>query len=375
MKKILTILIIGFILSGISLSYAIESTNEKTIKFIYVNGSNSNDQKAKEAYMKGFHKLHKQMKAVFEKDEFITEHLLKNNEYKIDADEDVMFWGFQSRQELDTINNNLAAAKRFSPSVSQHLRGFLAHCMHDAVWVQRNSNMQRIIDQLHKKVMKAEKDGQKVVLLGHSAGSFVTYEYLLHKLKAGKVDFLTGKKENKYTCLDAVLKSEMAFLSADDRLIKNPNEQKFQEGYNKLDEYTKCNCAADDTISGIINFGSPLSLFYSSQISNSRSSDSAYKLHFLKYLQSNDMFFLTVNYADDPIGFPVNSNISKNDIEMEFNAALDENGRGFVYNDSKVRSRITFMGAHFAYWKLPKRFSKAVKDAYIKGYKNFYEIY
>jgi len=375
MKKIMIILAAGLFLFGAGLSYAIDAGRDKTIKFIYVNGSNSNDEKAKEAYMNGFHKLHKEMKQVFEKDEFISEHLLKNNEYKIDADEDVMFWGFQSKQELDLINNNLAAVKRFSPSVSQHLRGFLAHCMHDAVWIQRNSNMKRIVEQLHKKVKKAENEGQKVVLLGHSAGSFVTYEYLLHKLKAGNADVLTGKNENKYTCLDAVLKSGTAYMNDDYKLIKNPNEQQFQKGYKKLDEYTKCSCVDDGTISGIINFGSPLSLFYSSQISNSRSENSAYKLHFIKYLQKNDMFFLTVNFADDPLGFPVGSNISKNDIEMEFNTVLDEDGRGFIYNYSKARSRITFAGAHFAYWKQPKRFSKTVRDAYKKGYNNFYDIY
>ena len=37
MKKILTILLTGFLLISTGLSYAIENTKEKTIKFIYPN--------------------------------------------------------------------------------------------------------------------------------------------------------------------------------------------------------------------------------------------------------------------------------------------------------------------------------------------------
>ena len=373
MKKILSLLILSIaILSTCQNSYA-ESSNNNTIKFIYINGSNSNDESAKEVYLKGFHNLHKEMKHVLEQNETTSNQMLKNN--LIDENEEVFFWGFQSKKEINTLNENLADAKKVSPSVSQHLRSFLAHCMHDAIWVQRDYNMQKIVDQLHKNVMKAHKNGQKVVLMGHSAGGFVTYEYLLHKLKAGKIDFLTGKKENKYTCLDAVTKSKMAFELANGKLVKNPNEKQFQEAYNRIDEYTECYCTPDDTLLGIVNFGSPLSLFYSSQISQAKDDISAYQLHFLRYIQSHDMFVMTVNFADDAIGFPVGSNVSKNDIEMEFNTTLDENGKGFVYNYSKVRSRITFAGAHFAYWKLPTKFSKMVRDAYIKGYKNFYGIY
>lgn len=373
MKKILLILIITLILfvrAGVS--YAQDNTD---VKFIYVNGSNSNDEIAKTAYINGFHSLHKELKKVFENDEFISKHMLKNNNYVIDENEEVLFWGYQSKKDLEDINDNLVASKKVSPIIVQHLRSFLAHCMHDAIWIQRDYNMKKVIDQMHKNVMQAYKHNQKIVLLGHSAGSFVTYEYLLHKAKAVNLNFLTGKDENKYTCLDAVIDSGIGYQLSNDKVIKNPNEKMFQEGYNNIDKYTECSCIPDKTVLGVINFGSPLSLFYSSQISRSRENSSAYQIHFLKYMQSNDMFFLTVNFADDPLGFPVGSNVSKNDVEMEFNIILDENGKGFIYNYSKIRSKTTFAFSHFAYWKRAKRFAKMVRDAYIKGYNNFYGIY
>jgi hypothetical protein len=58
---------------------------------------------------------------------------------------------------------------------------------------------------------------------------------------------------------------------------------------------------------------------------------------------------LTVNFADDPVGFSVSRNISKSDIEMEFNTTLSPDGKGFIYNYSKTRSTGMFATAHFAY--------------------------
>ena len=84
---------------------------------------------------------------------------------------------------------------------------------------------------------------------------------------------------------------------------------------------------------------------------------------------------LNVNFADDPVGFPVNRNISKQDIEMTFDTKMSENGKGFVYTYSKVRSGGMFATAHFAYWKHAKRFAKTVRDAYKKVYDNFYAAY
>lgn len=373
MKKFLNLLLVFLVFMGLNCANAQEAT--QNIQFIYINGSNSNDENAKEAYVKGFHDLHKQMKNTFENDEFILKNMLDNGKYSINSNEEILFWGFNSKQELDVIKNNLAEAKKSSPVMAQTIRNILAHCMHDAIWVQREANMQKIINQLHKNVMRAHSKGEKVILLGHSAGSFVTYEYMLHKLKGVNLDLLTEKNDHKFTCIDAFVQSGLGYQLATDKLKINPNEKQFAQAYKDLDKYTESACTPDDTLMGVINFGSPLSLFYSSQISRSADNSAAYQLYFLKYLQENNIFFLTVNFADDPIGFPVSRNVSKADIEMTFNTTLSDEGKGFVYNYSKVRSTGMFATAHFGYWKHAKRFAKTVRDAYKKGYINFYSLY
>ena len=374
MKKIFNLILVLCVLF-VSVNSVNAVEDSKNVQFIYINGSNSNDEEAKAAYIKGFHTMHKQMKEVLENDEFVSKNLFNDGKYTVNTNEEILFWGFNSKQELDVIKNNLSEAKKTSPIMAQTIRNILAQCMHDAIWVQRESNMQKIVNQLHKYVMNAYKRGEKVILFGHSAGSFVTYEYLLHKAKAVNLDMLLGKKDHKTTCADAFVQSGLGYQLANDRLKINTNQKEFNDAYNNIEKYTKQVCIPDDTVMGVVNFGSPLSLFYSSQISRSRDNSAAYQLSFIKYLQENDIFFLTVNFADDPIGFPVVRNISKEDIEMEFNTTLSDKGKGFVYNYSKIRSSGMFATAHFAYWKHAKRFAKTVRDAYKKGYINFYSLY
>ena len=135
MKKIIYLFLLLFVLMGLNVANA--QTPTQNIQFIYINGSNSNDEEAKDAYIKGFSDLHKQMKSVFESDEFISKHFLNDGKYAINSSEDILFWGFNSKQELDVIRSNLAEAKKSSPVMAQTIRNILAHCMHDAIWVQR----------------------------------------------------------------------------------------------------------------------------------------------------------------------------------------------------------------------------------------------
>lgn len=47
-----------------------------------------------------------------------------------------------------------------------------------------------IIDELNKMVKTEAEKGNKVVLYGYSAGSFITYEYMFNKLRYLNVDNL-----------------------------------------------------------------------------------------------------------------------------------------------------------------------------------------
>lgn len=244
--------------------------------------------------------------------------------------------------------------------------------MHDLFWLQRQENMQTTIDALHKSIIKTHQNGQKIVLAGHSAGSLITYEYLLHKLKYFNTDILTGKNENKYTCIDAILKSKHAYrLAMYDELLKNPNEQELKKAFARLDKDTQDLCTPDNTISGVINFGSPLELFFSCYLKTGTDCINEYQKPFIEYLIKNNIFLLTVNFANDPLSLSVAKNPTKVSLERKLDTEFEDANKGFIYNYSKEKSLSPLFTAHFAYWIHPKKFSKTAKNAYIKGYKYF----
>lgn len=351
---------------------------KKIVKFIYLNGSNANSENAREYYTKGTCRLQKEIKTVFENDKFISKYMLEDGNYKIDDTPEVLFWGFQSQKSLNAVNNDFAIASLVSPKIAQSVRRVLSHCLHDAIWVQKERNMQRVIKQLHRMVLESDKNGDKVVLLGHSAGSFVTYNYLLHKLKAIDIGtFFSTKDSNNYrtcTCIDAIVDSKLGYQLINGKILLNPNEKQFTQAYSKLDYYSQKSCMPDNSVIGIINFGSPLSLFYPDVVGGDSLMSQDQIFAFFKRMQEDNIFLLTVNFADDPVGFPVGKNITAQDIEMAFAKVLNKNARGFIYNYSSVKSPSTFISAHSSYWKHPKKFAKMCSEAYKKGLQYFYGI-
>ena len=79
------------------------------------------------------------------------------------------------------------------------------------------------------------------------------------------------------------------------------------------------------------------------------------------------MFWLTVNYADDPFGYPTTKNISYIDLRDKLNMEIKPD-KGFLFSKSDIKSRRTVLGAHTSYWATGKKFSKAVVQAYKDGY-------
>ena len=75
----------------------------------------------------------------------------------------------------------------------------------------------------------------------------------------------------------------------------------------------------------------------------------------------------TVNYADDPLGYPTTKNISYNDLKNRIDIKITPN-KGFLYSKSDIKSRRTFLGAHTSYWATSSKFAKIVAKAYEEGY-------
>ena len=377
MKKFILSIITLLILGNIAQA---QDNCEKEIQFIYINGSNNNDLKMKKWFFKGVEKMHPNMYKAFSESSFIEEKLLNNGEYKLSQTPETFFWGDKSKIEIENINSDLAITKIFSPKIAQTVRKLLANCLHDAIWVSHYRNMHPIIEDLHKQVIANYKRGKSVVLLGYSAGAFVTYEYLFNKFSGiDATEYITNQntseKTKKYakqnrknkTCIDALIKSQIAIYNAENNLIPNSNEEILLNGYKNLDKYTCQYCIPDGALKGLINFASPLVLFYS-DISNPNYPLTDYNKLLYKHMLENDIFWLTVNYAEDPLGFPTTKNLTYEDLKDKINLEITTK-EGFLYSKSDIKTSRTFIGAHTSYWATSKKFSKGVVKAYEEGYK------
>ena len=378
MKKILGIILGLIILQNVCLAQA-------NVSFVYINGSNNNDAKMRNWYIKGVQKLHPVMKKKFEKNKEIKKVFLNKPQYKINQEPVIFFWGDKSKRDLEFVQEQLDITKAFSPTIAYKVRSMLTAYLHDAIWVQKSHNMLPILDDLNETVRQEAEKGNKVVLYGYSAGTFITYEYMFNKLPYINPDNLfstiqvsdevrsfvkTHPVEN--TCISALSKANIGVVSDSGHLIlKNFDDNSLEQNYLALQEATKTACAPTDTLKGVVNFASPLVLFYSDL------ADSDYELTYynrlmLKYIIENGLFFLTVNYREDPLGFPSTKNLTVAEMEKLADIKI-ENPTGFVYDNSSVWSKRSVLFAHTSYWSAKRTFSNAVVKAFSNGYRLQYD--
>jgi len=391
MKKILLILFsFLFAFTSTNLVSAVEKPTEVT--FIYINGSNNlaykNRLKFKVAFVEDVQKMHPEIKKRFESDTLIQENFLRNGKYVINPEPIAFYWGDRSLNVVETLDKDLKSASKYSPKIAHQARSLFAHCLHDAVWVQKYQNMNSVIDDLHVVVNKELAKGNKVVLLGYSAGSFVTYQYYLNKaniivpaeLTRGKysdeiADFIE-QTPIKPTCFDALVDANLVkYNQVTGKYDPNPDWESFKINYANLDETTNKSCFVGGNVKGVVGFASPARLFYSDLL-NSKTAISNISHLMAKSIVENDVFYLTVNYSNDPFGFSNGENftlksLSQNDF-VAFGDYKDK--KGFIYNKSDNYVPRTFVTAHLAYWDTPKRFAKAIVKAFNEGYPHFYGL-
>lgn len=377
MKKILLAIFLAIIIQANC--YA-----QNEITFLYINGSNNNDKKMERWYENGVKKLHPYMKNAFERNTFTQKYFLKDGQYSIGKDPAIFFWGYKSHEDLSFVEKNLAISKSFSTWCAYQIRYLLTCYLHDAIWVQKYHNMAPILNDLHQMVKTEAQKKNKVVLYGYSAGSFITYEYLQTRLPYIKVsDFInkvsltddeklfTSKYPMKDTCMAALGDSKLAIFSITGHIIPNPNPDLFKRGYLQLDRSTDSVCIPDHSVKGIVNFASPLVLFFS-DLSDPNFELTYYNRLLFKYIIENDMFWLTVNYRSDPLGFPGGKNLTIEEIENAANIDIIPHS-GFIYDQSDTWSRNSALATHTSYWATRRIFSQAVVRAYVNGYKHQYD--
>ena len=358
---------------------------QSNVSFVYINGSNNNDAKMRNWYVSGVEKLHPVMKKKFEKNKEIKKVFFNKTQYNINEKPVIFFWGDKSKRDLEFVQEQLDITKAFSPTIAYKVRSMLTAYLHDAIWVQKSHNMLPILDDLNETVKQEAAKGNKVVLYGYSAGTFITYEYMFNKLPYINPENLfntinvseevrtfvkTHPVEN--TCISALSKANIGMVSDSGHLVlKNFDDNSIEQNYLNLQEATKTACAPKDTFKGVVNFASPLVLFYSDL------ADSDYELTYynrlmLKYIIENGLFFITVNYREDPLGFPSSKNLTIAEVEKLADIKI-ENPTGFVYDNSSVWSKRSVLFAHTSYWSAKRTFANAVVKAFSNGYRLQYD--
>lgn len=384
-KLIIFVLALAISLNTVQSVYADEEENNTTnskeqIAFIYINGSNNNTPKMKQWFYAGIKKFHPILRKRILNSEFMQRYFLENSTYTVAQYPQIFFWGDKSSIEIKTLQKDLQYTKSQSPKLAQLIRSVFTACMHDAIWVQKDHNMHDVVEELHQQILFNYQKGRPVVLFGYSAGSFITYEYMFNKLPdidpvdlftrieihPELIDFIKQQEVNN-TCIDALINSKLAVFSNLGHLVPRQDMANFKRNYLMLDKYTNQYCMPDGALKGIVNYASPLPLFYS-DITNPNYIVTYYVRLMYKYIVENDMFWLTVNYADDPLGYPTTRNFSPTEYEKALNIKLKEDRYGFIFDKSDVKSPKTCLGAHTSYWATSNKFSRAVVDAYEEGY-------
>ena len=324
------------------------------------------------------------MKKKIEKSKDIKKIFLNTSEYKINENPVIFFWGDKSKRDLEFVQKQLDITKALSPTLAYKVRSMLTAYLHDAIWVQKQHNMLPILDELNETVKAEHIKGNKVILYGYSAGTFVTYEYMFNKLPyinlrnftdtielSDNIKQLAQKDPIGNTCISALSKAKIGVVSENGNLLFKPANTISEENYIALKEATQKECIPDDTLLGVVNFASPLVLFYS-DLANPDYEINSYNKYMLKYIMEKGLFFLTVNYREDPLGFPSTKNLTIDEMEKRANIEIT-NPKGFIYDNSSVWSKRSVLFAHTSYWSTRGTFAKAVVKAFTNGYKLQYD--
>lgn len=376
MKKFFLVIFLIFVLP-------LNAYAQTCISFLYINGSNIYDPKINKWYVNGLRKFHPSLRKAFEQDSCAQKYLLKNGEYVIKEAPVTYYWGDKNRNKYTYTKEELAASQGFISRQAYKIRLTVIHVLHDIIWVQINHNMNCVLDGLNEAVKIEVQKGNKILLMGYSSGSIIAYEYLLRKAPYINVSDLfnsadVSKEQRdfvsqhpmKNTCMSALTK-DLAFFSADGHINFNNDINLFKKNYMNLNEQTAAVCMPENTILGAINLGSPMVLFYSDI------SDPCYQLTYYnrllyKYIFEKDMFWLAVNYYEDPLSFPVGRNLSIEEIENVINSDIEPHA-GFIYDESNVSGGISAM-THLSYLsKKRKKLTKAIVKAYIDGCRHQYD--
>lgn len=365
------------------------------LRFVYIHGTNQNTPESHEFFNRKVAGLHPHILAALEQEPLSKTHLLENGKLAISPQTLNFFWGDMSQEEVRALHQGLFSSQLMGGwlNLASRARQTLDLALHDAVWLEKESRKKEVLNNLFHTVV--QQNQQPVVLMGHSAGSLIVYNFLLYRLPyLDSVDFgrwiqadpiVVQALESKgvtNTCLEALLSSGMVRFDAEGKLVPFLKGMESQipaalldtlrtNAIEKLPEYNRQYCLPQNMVRGIVTFGSPLALFYST-VANPKLDDSYLTAKMFRYILGHNIAWLHINHVKDFIAVPIPD--EKRMLDVILNRAgppVDLNG-GFISNSVVKTSDVTLLNAHYWYWSKPASFAKAITNAYRTGYQSWY---
>ncbi len=354
------------------------------VSFIYINGSDSNSEKDRVWFEKGVGKFHPLLVDKIEKNKKTIGAQFNDYKYKINPKPTIFFWGDESKDDIAFMRAQLDLTKSPGAPAAFFARSMISAYLHDAIWVSKPPHMAPVLEQLNTLVKEEHNKGNKVVLFGYSAGTFVTYEYAFSRIRyidlkelfdtyesSDAIKKFVAANPHKNTCLAAIARAKIGAATATGDIILDNVDARVKENYLKIDEATESACAPEDTTLGVINYASPLVLFYS-DITDPKYQISHFNKYLLKHFMENGLFFVTVNFREDPLGIPAARNLTIDEMEKSTSLQL-VSPKGIFYENSGVKSWRSFVVAHTSYYSARRIFSSAVVKTMVDGHDFLYD--
>lgn len=385
----------GLYLSG-SASVLDAEDQPRQISFIYVHGAKQYTSAKKEKFEKQVSEIHEELLKRVDKSEIIQEQVLKTGEYELAPSPITYYWGDQYQESVSILKRQLSAFKDYYRNFTGFFRKQLVFPLHDLIWLSRFQNQNHIVDGLFKKVKQETKQNKEVVLLGHSAGSVVVYDFVIYRVSIINLyEILKGYpeiekntrelfKDRPYTCAQALLDSGLGKINEHGEMVgifkgivsesgKEDVLQRIQHNYFNerlplLFNFNEQSCIDQEEFAGMVTFGSPLVV---SKSFSGNDLESKQTTRLVDFLVRDGAFWLHINHMKDFIGLPINADKILSEKRLQYQSEGYEADRlGFVANNPKKKWGATFIGGHGWYFNSPKSFAKLLVKTYEEGYTN-----
>ena len=346
-----------------------------TITLMYLHGSNASSQENKQWFENGVNRLHPVLKKEIEKRVKGKKINPDISDYVINEQPSLFFWSYNSKAAMESMENRLNMTKSISAPGAFWARKKLSSELHDAVWVVKSRHFLPILEQLNQQIIQEHNKGNKIILSGYSIGTFVTYKYLLFKLRyldAEQIfedlkidneeisDFIKEHPQEN-TCLSAIIDGNIGNINLDGKFSLNKNKDELKQSYINLKQLSDKHCAPEDAVLGVINYGNPLAIF-NSEFEDGDDEFVIYNKRLSYNILSDGLFFITVNFVEDPLGFPLISNKATLLKYSDNNSC--SNSKGLIYDNYSVKSWRWFIVAHESYFSARKIFSKEIAKSF-----------